>query len=292
MTGSDSSGGSCKGSRRPRFQKHELVHKSELTPTADNLRRLAIKNSYGNKSLPVSPLLSRVSSAGTTSTTPLKSASSLKTAEIKMELAQEREKGLNSTLQPLPSDADVQQKATTSYITRQELLHSLKRTSSNFSVGQNVTHTTACSGNSSYIYHTPRHLARTNFHTKPLPRSAITTPDCELEKLEVKCSDDKRRDDKCSDENSFKKNIRRSDGEEDGGCLETKMRLLPPSRALPLVRASSSQRPGFRKQAPLCPGGKSLQYLGLEFPTLPDKQGRLSGKVKLHYSNAVLYVYF
>lgn len=213
MTGSDNS--SCKGSRRPSVQQQQQQQrggegcsiKGELIPT-NQLRRLAIKNAYGNKSLPSSPLSSRsastnsldqISSSPTPTNTPSKSTESL----LSTSSAEDSSLTPTTITPPLLSTADkLVSSSTTSrsmqlpqvhqqgsgnnnraspYITRQELLHSLRRTSSNFS----MTHSTMCSGASSYVHYTPRHLTRTNFNN-PRPvlpsRSSATTPDSGLER--------------------------------------------------------------------------------------------------------------
>ena len=175
MTGSDSTA-SCKGTGRPslQHQREQTSSKSsELEPT-DQLRRLAIKNSHGSssKSLPISSLATRRAAACSSSTSSLNQISSIavhqppKPAETQSAAAL-----VDCKLPPLPQAASTTTAAEkqsssskcTPYITRQELLHSLRRTASNFSVG--VTQTT-CSGSSSYVHYTPRHLTRTKLQPK------------------------------------------------------------------------------------------------------------------------------
>lgn len=203
MTGSEI----CKANRRPSVQQQPRggeTCKVELLPT-DQLRRLAIKNSYGNKSLPSSPLGSRsvstnsldqISSTSPTPTnTPSKSTESLVSVDDSVTPTSTTPLLCTAAdkLAMTCSSLDMQQPGrqggsagtgsrASPYITRQELLHSLRRTCSNFS----MTQSTMCSGNSSYIHHTPRHLTRTNFNNPkpPLSRSAATTPDSILGRMD------------------------------------------------------------------------------------------------------------
>lgn len=183
MTGSESPNGSAsRGGRRPKQQKQQQQRDREdsskpdvMAPT-DQLRRLAIKNSYGNKSLPPSSLLlCRAISSSTSSLHQLEPLTA--SAEPKPDDAAGEDGKLSSQTKeqtrPNPKNGKCAQ-----YITRQELLHSLRRTTSNHSVGMMQT---ICSGNTSYIHHTPRHLTRTHFNPKAsLARSTTTTPDSGL----------------------------------------------------------------------------------------------------------------
>jgi hypothetical protein len=169
MTGSEISNSACKGSRPSskvqQQRERSGVVKIEIMGPTDQLRRLAIKNSFGkNKSLsPTSPLSKALSS----------STSSLHKLSAAYEHAESKETG-SKTLEDIDMEKEQAQGQTSNgsgkynpYITRQELLHSLRRTSSNHTVGLTQT---ICTGNSSYIHHTPRHLLRTHFN----PKAALT----------------------------------------------------------------------------------------------------------------------
>lgn len=196
MTGSDSTT-PCKVAGRQGREGGKV----ELEST-DQLRRLAIKNSYGHKSLPTSPLASRKAAPDSSSSSTSSSTSSLnqlpailvptKPADTSSEILDCKvpspPPSSSSSSSPAAAGERLQPPRThksSPYITRQELLHSLRRTSSNFSVG--VTQTT-CSGSSSYVHYTPRHLTRTNFSPRPAggstSRPANTTPDSSLGKYE------------------------------------------------------------------------------------------------------------
>ena len=184
MTGSESPNSVSKGGppTKQRQQRGTSTVKIEIMAPADKLRRLAIKNSFGkNKSLSPSSPLSKALSSSTSSldsltgaypfTEPTESEVDAVSHSCKMQLdladgehGQPRNNAANGKYAP--------------YISRQELIHSLRRTSSNHSVGLTQT---ICTGNSSYIYHTPRHLMRTHFNPKAaLARSGTATPDSGL----------------------------------------------------------------------------------------------------------------
>lgn len=180
MTGSESPNSASKGNRPTKQQQRGIPSiKVETMAPTDQLRRLAIKNSFGkNKSLPPPSPLSKALSSSTSSLHDLTGAHAYKeptevdavSCKLQLDLA-DAEKSLHG--QPRNSSGKY-----APYISRQELMHSLRRTSSNHSVGLTQT---ICTGNSSYIYHTPRHLMRTHFNPKAaLAHSATVTPDSSI----------------------------------------------------------------------------------------------------------------
>lgn len=192
MTGSESSNSNArKCNIRPnncQYQQQQQKEAKADIPT-DQLRRLAIKNSYGNKSI-TSPLMKSLSSS-TSSLHLLCDPGPLNTSSVSTvggnaagDIAESKLPQLSLTF----TSAETQQqekngKKSSPYITRQELLHSLRRTSSNLCVGMTQT---ICSGNSSYIYHTPRHLTRTRYTPRSaITRSATITPDSRLQSYQL-----------------------------------------------------------------------------------------------------------
>ena len=195
MTGSESSNGTThKGGKSPRSSHHHQQRDktdSSTTP-ADQLRRLAIKNSFGCKSLPTgsSSLLSKALSSSTSSLDRLpglgaaarsnnvvgSSGSSISSCKLPQ---------ISVSLEDAEQQAPQKSSKTSPYITRQQLLQSLRRTTSNSrSSGSNSRSSggsgggggvrlmqTICSSDSSYIHHTPRHLLRTAYNN---PRSCVS----------------------------------------------------------------------------------------------------------------------
>lgn len=289
MTGSEHSSNSpSKSSKHPstnRQQQHEGC-KTDHQATTDKLRRLAIKNSYGNKSIqPGSPLPSRASSSISSLNSLSSAPSIIKSAESTA--AMERQ---DCKLPPAPStitaatdklqipgqsssQSHVPGEKYSPYITRQELLHSLRRTSSSLSVG--ITQT-MCSRSSSYIHHTPRHLTRTDFNPRPaIACSAAVTPDSGLGKSELALREDEENED--CDGDGHEKDETRS------------MVEFPPHRLAP----NSCRGPmrGCRDISPLRTG--RLHYVSVELPTIVDsRHDQVSGMgCCLHAHVHVLYLY-
>lgn len=295
MTGSESpSKSASKGHRRPKSQQKDGSCKAADASPTDKLRRLAIKNSYGNKSDPA--LLSEDTSSITVPSNAPLQPPEVAVAVINVLLQPPEVAVAGNVLLPevavagnallqLPevvvagsttaaaldeagvckiscsSDIEEQEQAlpqTSSsagspkwnpYITRQELMHSLRRTCSNLSVGLTQTQT-ICSGNSSYIHHTPRHLLRTHFSSKPsVARSATMT----AEDAGLWASDDTRDSDESCD------------GQETQSLVN-----MPPSRSL--VAASRSRG---RQVSPL--------HVGVKLPPSHDsKYHQVSGSMGKH----------
>lgn len=243
MTGSESPNSSSKGSRRPKAQQQGEDSCKADVPT-DQLRRLAIKNSYGNKSLsPSSLLLSRAISSSTSSLHQLEPLrADLKPGDAQCPTSsslheKEHQQPKNSRCSP--------------YITRQELLHSLRRTSSNHSVGMMQT---ICCGNSSYIHHTPRHLTRTHFNPKaPVARSATITPDSGLWSADDVSLPGDKLFDRVADSNQETQSL---------------VNMAPPSRQLPIMPPRRSRQ----KQ-------RSQRYVGVELTDSPSSNHPVSGWV-------------
>ena len=189
MTGSESPNSSArKGNIRPNnslYQQQQQKETKADTPT-DQLRRLAIKNSYGTKSI-TSPLMKSLSSSTSSlhllcDSAPLNTPASTGRDNAAGDIADcKPQLTLTSTENQQHENNG---KKSSPYITRQELLHSLRRTSSNLCV-VGMTQT-ICSGGSSYIYHTPRHLTRTRYNPKSaIMRSATITPDSGLQSYQL-----------------------------------------------------------------------------------------------------------
>lgn len=187
MTGSESPNSKCNVRPNNSVYQQQPQKEAKADTPADQLRRLAIKNSYGSKSI----------------TSPLKKSLSSSTSSLHL-LCDPAPLNTSSTGEPnaagdiADSNCKLPQLSLTSaenlhqekngqkpspYITRQELLHSLRRTSSNLCVGMTQT---ICSGSSSYIYHTPRHLTRTRYNPRSVvARSATITPDSGLQSYQL-----------------------------------------------------------------------------------------------------------
>jgi len=187
MTGSESSTGT---SRRLSIQKQQR-QQQDCKSDADQLKKIIIKK----------PTISVTDTTGCkvdpSSSSPSKEDVPNKLADTEVVEKKDCSTMATERLQLSPATGaktHVVGTKVSPYITRQELLHSLRRTTS-----MGITQT-MCSGNSSYIYHTPRHLTRTNFNPKPgLPRSTLT-PDSALGKSELALNGDISDDDFCEPE--------------------------------------------------------------------------------------------
>lgn len=262
MTGSESPSSSrcSKGSRplkTPQQQKEDSCKTEVMAPT-DQLRRLAIKNSYGSKTVPPSSplLLSRAISSSTSSLHQLESLTVPVRAELKPDVdTADCKKSSIGSQKKKQDDQQPKNGRCNPYITRQELLHSLRRTSSNHSVGMMQT---ICCGTSSYIHHTPRHLTRTHFNPKaPLTRTATVTPDSGfLSSDEASISGDKAFDrfDDCAQE------------------TQSLVNMVPSSRLSPIMPPIMPPRRSRQKQ-------RSPIYVGMDMMDLGHLVSALVGVV-------------
>lgn len=266
MTGSDSITTPCKGTGRPSLQQQREAGKTELD-TTDQLRRLAIKNSCNTKSLPGSPLPSRAAGAAcSSSTSSLNKIPAIPSITIQNQPAGNYSAAalLDCKLPPLPQSSNsttterVQptgpsgHQKSNPYITRQELLHSLRRTCSNFSVG--VTQTT-CSGSSSYVHYTPRHLNRTNFNPRPT-LSHAATPDSGLGESELSLG---LVGDEGLDGESY-------DSQETRSMVDMPQQQRRPSRASSLARNLRGASPGLHYRSVEVPAENRQRHVSQSAP--------------------------